>query len=421
MLNVDSARKAFAGLVLFSRVLEDGPAQAMARFLDSLQTETEKASRYLDLVRALYDQGPSAGPTGDAWQDYLLHRIVTDDQALAPGASTGGLPGAMAEAASFDLRRLRPLFDLTGPVCRTLTGLPGLPTWPGWTPAPPRNPAMVPVQEVAEALAAARDWGEIVPRLVEHCRAAGIGIMGRFWSLRWDGQNLRGIAEPDDCDLDDLIGLASAKATVLRNTEQLVKGAPANNLLLYGSRGTGKSSLVRSLASRYGREGLRLVEVDHDAMARIPRLFQLLRRSPQRFIIFLDDLSFDPADPTYRAFKSVVEGTLEQRPANTLLYATSNRRSLVSQTPEVRLTSPESRESLDEGLSLADRFGLTVLFTMPDQEEYLAIVQGLAARRQLRVDSQKLREAALRWVVRNNPRSGRAARQFIDDLAGRLA
>ena len=300
---------------------------------------------------------------------------------------------------------------------------------PGVTSTSLPDPSLAPTHAMAAELAAGAglaggDWGLMAGRLAAHFRQAGAGLPGSHWYLKWDGTALHGVARPNVFYIEDLIGLKDAKETILQNTEQFVSGVPANNLLLYGSRGTGKSSMVRGLVSRYGSQGLRLVEIARGCIGSLPALFPVLRRYPQRFVIFLDDLSFDESEVDFKAFKSDMEGALEQRPDNVLLYATSNRRHLVPERWSDRHT-PETAEvhgqdAMEEKLSLADRFGLTVYFTTPDQDEYLAICEHMAARRGLKIETAQLREAALRWIMWNNPRSGRSARQFVDDLAGKL-
>lgn len=415
--------QAASRLVLYHRVLDSAPGKAMLEFLAALQSGSGGApAAYLALVRALYEAGPVKGPACDAWQGHLLGRILADGNPFTLGAAAGNLPPALQEAAAYDLRLLQPFFALTAERCRAAAGAPDLPVWPAWG-AAAGDPAAAAREAMAAALAGAPDWGGLAADLAAYHRRAGAGLLGSHWYLQWTGHRLEGIADPDLFDLDDLVGMEKAKATVLRNTEQFLRGAPANNLLLYGSRGTGKSSMVRGLAPRYGEAGLRLVAVARSAMGTVAELFRRLRREPCRFILFLDDLSFEETEADYKAFKSMVEGTLEQRPDNVVLYATTNRRHLVPERWTDR-HSPDTAEvhgqdTMEEKLSLADRFGLTVLFTKPSQDEYLAIVMHMAQARGLQVPEAILREEALRWVMWQNSRSGRAARQFLDDLEGR--
>jgi len=201
-------------------------------------------------------------------------------------------------------------------------------------------------------------------------------------------------------------------------------GLPANNILLYGDRGTGKSSTVKALLNRYRENGLRMVEVKKSDLADFPRLVRELRTSPQRFVLFVDDLSFEENEVEYKELKAVLEGGLESRPENVVIYATSNRRHLVRERFTDRQPEyPENGEvrpgdTVQEKLSLADRFGVTVLFMAPDKALYLEIVRGLAARRGISWPREELERQALLWEAWQNGRSGRSARQFIDSIWG---
>ncbi|HYF94910.1 MAG TPA: ATP-binding protein [Symbiobacteriaceae bacterium] len=420
MLNVSADPQIHNRLVLYHRVLESAPGRAMMGYLAACRTGRGVEEAYLAVVRSLCQEGPAAAPQRDGWQNHLLERVLTDENPFSTGAAAGMLPPELLQAAAYDLRLLQTLFSLTAEHCRSAAGS-GLPMWPSWgrTSAGPAGGALA---AMAEALAGAPDWGRCAQDLAAYHRQSGAGLFCSYWYLQWTGQ-LDGIGDPDLFDLDDLVGIDQAKATVLRNTEQFLRGGPANNLLLYGSRGTGKSSMVRGLAARYGSAGLRLVAVARSAIGSVGELFRRLRNEPYRFVLFLDDLSFDEAEADYKAFKSMVEGTLEQRPANVTLYATTNRRHLVPERWSDRHT-PDTAEvhgqdTMEEKLSLADRFGITVLFTAPTQVDYLAIVEHMAEVRGLQVPREVLHEEALRWVMWQNARSGRAARQFLDDLEGR--
>lgn len=407
-------------LVLYHRVLDSAPGRAMTHFLTTLQSGNAVEPAYLALVRALCQEGPAGGPPRDAWQAHLLTRILADENPFTAGAATGAVPPELTEAAAHDLRLLQPFFSLTAEFCREAAGSVSLPRWPAWG-RESANPAGTGALAIVATLAGAADWGALAADLAAYHRGAGAGLFGAYWSFQWTGRQIEGLADPDLFDLNDLIGVDDAKATVLRNTEQFLRGGPANNLLLYGTRGTGKSSMVRGLAPRYGQHGLRLVAVSRSAIGTMAELFRRLRNQPCHFVLFLDDLSFEETEADYKAFKSMVEGTLEQRPANVVLYATTNRRHLVPERWSDRQETGEvhGKDTMEEKLSLADRFGITVLFTAPSQEEYLAIVQHLADSRGLDLPRERLREEALRWVMWQNARSGRAARQFLDDLEGR--
>lgn len=417
-------------LVLYQDLFAGGPGAAMAAFLRALPQGGEAArGAYLDLVRALYRAGDLPGPTGDAWQDYVIHGVLCADNAFTRAAAAGTVSGPLRDAAAWDLMHLQRCFRLSRLRTRALLG--GgvadeqLPTWAGRPEADGAGPFASPAfRSMAHRLARAEAWAELVDDLAAFHRAQGFGAVARTWFLAWDGVRLLPVDEPDLTDLDDLAGLEDQKAAVLENTEAFLRGGPGLNLLLYGPRGTGKSSLVRALARRYGEAGLRLVEVSRDRLGSLGDLYRTVRRYPQRFVLFLDDLTFEADDAGYRAFKSLLEGALARRPPNLVLYVTTNRRHMVPERWSDR-NGPEEAEvhgqdALEERLSLADRFGRTILFLRPDQEEYLRIVEHLAARRGLPVGREELREAARRWALWQNGLSGRTARHFVDELEARL-
>jgi predicted AAA+ superfamily ATPase len=248
------------------------------------------------------------------------------------------------------------------------------------------------------------------------------------WTLRSGRGRLVAIADPQAFELDDLVGVGAPVARLVRNTEQFLLGLPAHHVLLYGERGTGKSSAVRGLLSRFGDRGLRLVEVHRDDLLQLPEILDALRDLPWRFLLFADDLSFSEGETGYRELKAALEGSLAAPPANVRIIATSNRRHLLperrSENQAVRLDEDGELhlgEALEEKLALSDRFGLVLGFYGFDQTTYLEIVERWAKKAGLALPPEALREEALRFALDRSSRSGRTARQFVDDLAGREA
>ena len=229
--------------------------------------------------------------------------------------------------------------------------------------------------------------------------------------------HLREIKEPDPIRLSNLIGYEIQKKEIISNTKHFLKGAPANNLLLYGSRGTGKSSTVKAILNEYSSEGLRLIEVDKKQLGDFTRIIRLLKNKKQKFIIFVDDLVFDENEDSYSALKTILEGKIENRPSNIIIYATTNRRHLVQEKFSDR-DEVNSKDTMEEKLSLADRFGITISFFTPNQKEFLIIVDGIVKERGLVVDEAELHREALKWEKWHNGRSPRSANQFVDWLQG---
>src|SRR5690242_8605492 len=222
-----------------------------------------------------------------------------------------------------------------------------------------------------------------------------------------------------------LRGIDRVRDILLDNTERFAAGLPANNVLLWGARGTGKSSLVKAAHAAVNQKrprALALVEIHREDIPSLPRLLSLLRQSSRRYVLFCDDLSFDHEDASYKSLKAVLEGGIEGRPANVVLYATSNRRHLMPRDmiENERSTAINPGEAVEERVSMSDRFGLWLGFHSLDQETYLAIVRGYAERYGLELPGAQLTAEASEWSITRGSRSGRVAWQFIQDLAGRL-
>ena len=246
------------------------------------------------------------------------------------------------------------------------------------------------------------------------------------WTKAGNAGVLQGLPRPHTFPLARLAAINSQMARLVRNTEQFLAGRPANNVLLTGARGTGKSSLVKALLHEYAERGLRLIEVDKTDLATLPALLVLLETRPEKFIVFCDDLSFEEGEDGYKALKTALDGGLSRRADNVLVYATSNRRHLMPEymddnanTTTGRGGEIHAKEAVEEKVSLSDRFGLWLSFYPFDQNEYLAAVENWLADFRLPLD-ETARHAALNWAQMRGSRSGRTAYQFACDWAGRL-
>jgi predicted AAA+ superfamily ATPase len=240
------------------------------------------------------------------------------------------------------------------------------------------------------------------------------------------GSRLAPVPRVNRVEMTLLKGIDRVRDTLMENTERFAKGLPANNALLWGARGMGKSSLVKAshaaVNANVARGNLKLVEIHREDIESLPELMALLRGTKYRFIVFCDDLSFDAEDTSYKSLKAVLEGGIEGRPENVILYATSNRRHLMSRDmmENERSTAINPGETVEEKVSLSDRFGLWLGFHRCSQDEYLAMVEGYVGHFRIPMQGDALRAEALEWATTRGSRSGRVAWQYVQDLAGRL-
>jgi hypothetical protein len=249
------------------------------------------------------------------------------------------------------------------------------------------------------------------------------------YACRWHQRNQQGqfqaVTHPHQIRLQDLQGIERQKQLLVRNTLQFLQKKPANNVLLWGARGTGKSSIVKALLNEYAPRGLRLVEIEKHDLVDLPDIIDIFYQRPERFIIFCDDLSYEQDDASYKALKSVLDGSVSAPPENVLIYATSNRRHLLPEYFRENLEAHQvdgeihPGEAVEEKISLSERFGLWLSFYSFKQEEYLAIIDyWLRELGMTDFDTIEMRQAALQWALLRGSRSGRAAWQFARDWAG---
>jgi uncharacterized protein len=244
-----------------------------------------------------------------------------------------------------------------------------------------------------------------------------------------EGRRLTPVARVNRVDMSLLKGIDRVRDLLVDNTERFARGLPANNALLWGARGMGKSSLVKAVHAEISAKlsadkdgGLKLVEIHREDIESLPELMAILRTARQRFIMFCDDLSFDVTDTSYKSLKAVLEGGIEGRPDNVIFYATSNRRHLMPREmmENERATAINPGEAVEERVSLSDRFGLWLGFHRCSQDEYLEMVEGYVGHHRIPIAAEELRREALEWATTRGARSGRVAWQYVQDLAGRL-
>ncbi|MHB9036172.1 MAG: ATP-binding protein [Armatimonadota bacterium] len=403
---------------IFQSVLEDVTVGIM---LEALADDTSAANCYrASLFAALAESAELADQplTGNAWQNHLLNVVLADDNLFARKAESVGLRGmgrSLLDQVRSDLQALRALYDvdLDSVLC-------GFPPLDGFTPTTASHIDSR-LLDIKKLLNNSEDWADCLEAIARFYASNGAGAFGRFRAFRWVKgtyeNELKGVESPDPIRLNDLVEYEWQREAVSRNTQKLLAGLPANNMLLYGDRGTGKSSTVKAMLNEFGEQRLRLVEVAKDDLTDLPDILSNLRKRPEKFILFIDDLSFEENETQYKALKAVLEGGLEARPANVALYATSNRRNLVKERFSDRQKEDDEvhpGDTMQEKLSLSDRFGIKLPFLAPDQDEFLRIVEALADRAGIEM-TEDLRKKSLAW---QHARSGRSARQFVDYWIG---
>ena len=270
-----------------------------------------------------------------------------------------------------------------------------------------------PLERIAAALERLRPGPAVSP---------DFGAAGAFvWHA--DPDRLDPVTRVSRIDVDLLVGIDRSRDTLYANTERFARGLPANNALLWGARGMGKSSLVKAIHGKLHatHEGLKLIEIQREDLPSIGRLLHLLRDADQRFVLFCDDLSFSHDDSHYKSLKAVLDGGIEGRPDNVVLYATSKRRHLMPRDmiENERSTAITPGEAVEEKVSLSDRFGLWLGFHPCDQDQYLAMIRGYVDAHGIEIDDATLRAEAIEWQATRGSRSGRVAWQYFTDLAGR--
>ncbi|MBQ5317450.1 MAG: ATP-binding protein [Oscillospiraceae bacterium] len=263
-----------------------------------------------------------------------------------------------------------------------------------------------------------RDFREMYKKRLDELFTKGTGIFAKYTVFMIRGKELVPVLSPDPQKLSDLHEYEVQRKQVEDNTIALLNGLPAANCLLYGDSGTGKSSTVKAIANKYADMGLRLIELKKPQLHMLPEVLERISEDPLKFIIFIDDLSFSSGDEDFSTLKAALEGSAAARAANTVIYATSNRRHLVRESFSARMSDDiHAGDTRQELASLSERFGLKVTFLKPDKDTYLSIVSHLADKYGIDTDREKLFEQAESYALRRNGRSGRAAKQFVESLA----
>lgn len=424
-------------LLLYSDLGEDS---ILVRVADILRDWEQGGCDRDALIRRIYaqikrilDLSTACGFDENLWQCYLTWVLMTNRNSFTMTCErVGASEGSVNHFAKSDFAVFRRLFHYDFSKIEQDLGIDCFTTICNYHAIPKRertynHDVSRQVRQLRGALAAAADGEEMFRLLTDYYRQYGFGVfaMNRAFRIRRDESGLEflPISNIDGVMLDDLLGYELQKQQLRQNTEAFLNGKRANNVLLYGDAGTGKSTSVKALINEYYDRGLRMIEIYKHQFGDLSAVLGQIKNRNYRFIIFIDDLSFEENEVEYKFLKAVIEGGVETRPDNVLIYATSNRRHLIRETWNDRTDMEHNgdihrSDTMEEKLSLASRFGVSINYSAPTPKEYQDIVRMLARRQGIDMDEKQLLAMANTWEVRHGGFSGRAAQQFVHYLEG---
>ena len=426
-------------LILFSNLPQDSILLRLSGIFEDWEsqraTPPQLVHRIYAEVKRLLDVATTYGFDDNLWHNYLTFLLMRHENSFSltcelAGATEGGSINRIALA---DFAIFRQLFDFDfGPIERAL-GIDCFSILCDYHAIPKKEQlynrtVSERVRALSRAIEQAEDTERVFHLVVDCYRQWGVGLFGMNKAFRIapaeEGMTFVPINNIDAVTLDDLIGYDLQKRQLRENVEAFVSGRGCNNMLLYGDAGTGKSTSVKAILNEYSDRGLRMIEIYKHQFGLLPEVIQRVKHRHYRFIIFIDDLSFEETEVEYKFLKAVIEGGIETRPDNVLICATSNRRHLVQETWRDREDMEHNgdihrSDTMQEKLSLAARFGCAISYSAPDRRLWAEIVKGLAERcPQLNMTEEQLMLEANRWELRHGGISGRTAQQFINHLAG---
>ncbi len=422
-------------LLIYSDLGGDSILENLAKTIASDADKDTKIHNIYAEIKRLLDLATSYGFDTNLWQNYLTFLLITNENSFSltcerKGASVGGSVNYLAKQDFKIFKKLfhydfAPLEKELGIDCfSVITNYKAIAkreqiynkTVSGW------------VRALSTAIASAKDENEVFDLVTEHYRTCGVGMLGmnRAFRIRGSGAALEfcPINNASSVRLSDLVGYESQKKELADNTRSFARGGKGNNVLLYGDSGTGKSTSIKAVLNEYFEDGLRMIEIYKHQFGDLATVISLIKNRNYRFIIYIDDLSFEEHEIEYKFLKAVIEGGVEERPDNILIYATSNRRHLIKETwkdkNDMEFEGEIHRsDTVEEKLSLSARFGVLINYSTPRRDEYHDIVRELAKRENIDMEEGELMLLANRWEIRHGGVSGRAAKQFIDYLCGR--
>ncbi len=427
-------------LLLFSNLGGDSILENVAEIIrDSEEPAADKDElirRCYHEVKRILDLSTECGFNDNLWQSYLTYILMTNENSFTKTCErVGSTDGSVNHFALGDFEVFRRLMHYDFSELEKRLGTDCFSTICNYRAIPKRERLYnhdISTQVSAERakLAAAKSAEEIFDIITDYYKRYGYGsfAMSRAFRISDDKGPLKflSISNVDNVMLDDLLGYEQQKKELRDNTVAFLKGKKANNVLLYGDAGTGKSTSVKALINEYFDSGLRMIEIYKHQFGELSAVISAIKNRNYRFIIFIDDLSFEESELEYKFLKAVIEGGVETRPDNVLIYATSNRRHLVKETWKDRDDMEHNgdihrSDTIEEKTSLAARFGVSINYSAPTPKEYYEIVRALAERNGLNIPEEELRRVANIWEIRHGGYSGRAAQQLIQYLESREA
>lgn len=375
---------------------------------DDAVIESLESGNRTGAMRGIIAFSERRGVTENGVREYVITRLADDENILSELAQSGRQIGeSLYQYALADIRQIQE---------KILSGENDI-----YTPSGNFTGFFDGYERSIRALMEADSPEKLLDMLIAHYRALGCGIFSKYIAFKFDEKGIHGIGETDKITFDDLVGLDYQKQVLSDNTRAFVRGKRANNVLLFGDRGSGKSSSVKALLNLYYQDGLRIIEIPKQHIRDIPSLSRTLAGKPHKYIIFLDDLSFESHETDYRALKVAMEGQLQANPENVLIYATSNRRHLIKENWSDREGGEvHVNDNLQETLSLSERFGISLVFSSPSsQKEYLNIVKELLKVHGVEITPQ-IEQKAVIWQMNYGSRSARCANQFVASYIANL-
>lgn len=384
-------------------------------------------------INRLLDVATKYGFNGNLWHNYIAFLLaMTETPFTLVCEKNGASSGSVKEFAKSDLEVFRQLLDYDFKPLEQALGINCFSVIENYQAVEKKEQiynksVSEKVQELSREIEKASDGADMYRIVTAFYKRYGVGMFGLNKAFRVSpnlevtGELLESITTTGDMRLDDLIGYESQKKRLQENTEAFVNGRKANNVLLYGDAGTGKSTSIKAILNQYYDQGLRMIEVYKHEFKYLQRIIAQIKNRNYKFIIYMDDLSFEEFEIEYKYLKAVIEGGLEVKPDNVLIYATSNRRHLIRETwqdrPDNISDDMHQNDTVQEKLSLSARFGLSIGYFRPSHQEYVKIIQELAHRHpEIKMTDEELRAGAVQWEMSHSGISGRAAQQYINSL-----